>query len=259
MYPVILQIGPFTLSSLWLFSVMGVIVGVQVALLMIKKRKLKLNIFFEYPLIFIIVPLIAGRLIGVLLNLFNRFESQTSLTVLQIFKFWDQKFSLWGALVAFIIIMIVILHKKKEPFLPWLDVLSIPVLVGLTFINIGKYLDGSGYGRPTNLPWGVTFENIDVTYTVPIHPTQIYQFIYTVLIIILSIYISKKYHFLDKDGYLGLYPMFIYFICRFIEEFFRGDNTLMIGPVRLNQIITIMIIGTIGFVIFTKSKREFNL
>ncbi|OGJ44251.1 hypothetical protein A2272_04145 [Candidatus Peregrinibacteria bacterium RIFOXYA12_FULL_33_12] len=216
---------------------------------MAQKRKLKLNLFFEYPLRLILWPIIIGKAIALMPDIFT----------LDIFYFWDQRYSFWAALITFVLLIFLLLHKKKESFLPWADALSIPFLIELIFGNIGKYLDGAGYGQPTALPWGVTFENISVSYTVPIHPTQIYQLIYVLLILFSSIYISKKYQYLNRDGDLFFYCTFAYSACRFIEEFFRGDNVLMIGSLRLNQVIALLIAIFIAIFFFTKNKNKLSI
>ena len=162
MYPIIFEIGPFSLSTLWFFAVIGFIIATKLFLTMTQKRKLKLNIFFENSLLFMIVPILIGRLIGILNYIIMTDFFNLKDFLLGLFTFWDQKFSFWGAFLSFIILLILALKKKGQDVLPWIDSISIPLLIGMAIANIGKYLSGEGYGKPTSLPFGVTYENIDV-------------------------------------------------------------------------------------------------
>ncbi len=258
MYPILINFGPFELSSLWFFSTIGFLIAIKIFLIITQKRKLKINIFFEHPFLFILVPFITARFFGVIINS-SKFENLSSSTLLELFYLWDKSFSFWIALLSFSILFVFYSKKNNENILPWLDTMSIPFLITMIFINIGKYLDGSGYGSPTNLPWSITFENIQVQYTVPIHPTQIYELIYTIIIMIAVIHCSKKYHIFEKAGLLGYFTIFSYSFFRFFEEFFRGDNVLMFGPIRIPQIICIISMTLVAMIVFKKSKKQFKL
>jgi len=55
------------------------------------------------------------------------------------------------------------------------DCAAVAAAVGQSIGRIGCFLVGDDYGRPTDVPWGVTFPNgIQPVYD-PVHPTQLYE------------------------------------------------------------------------------------
>jgi phosphatidylglycerol:prolipoprotein diacylglycerol transferase len=84
--------------------------------------------------------------------------------------------------------------REKIPTLTFLDACSPAAAVGYAIGRIGCLLSGDGdYGRPTQLPWGMSFPNgIDSTtpkciaWGLPadcrVHPTPLYEFFVWMLI-----------------------------------------------------------------------------
>ena len=65
----------------------------------------------------------------------------------------------------------------KLPTLEFLDACSPAASFGYAIGRIGCLLSGDGdYGRPTSLPWGMSFPNGVVPTTDRVHPTPLYEF-----------------------------------------------------------------------------------
>ncbi|HEY1481644.1 MAG TPA: prolipoprotein diacylglyceryl transferase family protein [Candidatus Acidoferrum sp.] len=65
----------------------------------------------------------------------------------------------------------------KLPTLEFLDACSPAACFGYAIGRIGCLLSGDGdYGRPTSLPWGMSFPNGVVPTTDRVHPTPLYEF-----------------------------------------------------------------------------------
>jgi phosphatidylglycerol:prolipoprotein diacylglycerol transferase len=66
----------------------------------------------------------------------------------------------------------------KLPLLEFLDACSPAASVGYAIGRIGCFLSGDGdYGKPTSLPWGMSFPNGVVPTTERVHPTPVYELI----------------------------------------------------------------------------------
>jgi len=73
--------------------------------------------------------------------------------------------------------MIYLGHRAKLPFWEFLDACTPAASFGYAIGRIGCFLSGDGdYGRPTNLPWGMSFPNGVVPTTERVHPTPLYEF-----------------------------------------------------------------------------------
>jgi phosphatidylglycerol---prolipoprotein diacylglyceryl transferase len=119
-------------------------------------------------------------------------------------------------------------YARKHALPAWVtaDVLAPGVALGQAIGRLGCFCAGCCYGRPTDAPWAVTFRDIYATRQVgtpidtPLHPTQIYEALATLLIFLVLIWMAsrKRFHGQVTMAYLALYA-----IVRFVIEFYRGD------------------------------------
>jgi len=68
-------------------------------------------------------------------------------------------------------------RSARLPILDFLDACSPAASFGYAIGRIGCFLSGDGdYGKPTSLPWGMSFPNGVVPTTERVHPTPLYEF-----------------------------------------------------------------------------------
>jgi phosphatidylglycerol:prolipoprotein diacylglycerol transferase len=110
-------------------------------------------------------------------------------------------------------------HKKvKLPFLFLLDRLAIATAIFGFFVRMANFANSEILGVPSDAPWAVVFERIDL---LPRHPAQLYEAI-AYLVIFISLYSLYKFTKLkDKQGVLfGLFLCLV-FSARFGIEFVK--------------------------------------
>src|ERR1700741_566987 len=74
--------------------------------------------------------------------------------------------------------LLLLAWREKLPLLEFLDACSPAASFGYAIGRIGCFLSGDGdYGKPTSLPWGMSFPNGVVPTTESVHPTPLYEFI----------------------------------------------------------------------------------
>ena len=72
--------------------------------------------------------------------------------------------------------MLVMGWRAKLPMWNFLDACSPAASVGYAIGRIGCFLSGDGdYGKPTSLPWGMSFPNGVVPTTERVHPAPLYE------------------------------------------------------------------------------------
>ena len=87
-------------------------------------------------------------------------------------------------------------HYKWDAF-EILDFWSLAMSLSLSIWAVGLFLDGSAYGRPTDLPWGMIFPGLVEKH----HPTQLYTMVF---FIALFVYLARiEYRYRTFNWYRG--------------------------------------------------------
>lgn len=255
MYPVLLQIGPITLYSLWIFLALAIFLSLLIVNKLSKSRMVKLSFLSENSLLIFFCGLIMARAFFIICN-FNFFWETTinNGNYFEILHIWDKGLSVWGALLGVALSLFLLARKQKEDFLAWGDILVISTLFGMTLANLGAFLDGRNYGTPTDLPWGVLFETSQ--YAVPIHPVQIYAAIYTFIIGIVLIHLFNHRLF-KPSGIITFAGITAYSLFRFLEEFIRGDESLLLFDlIRIGQIFSLLGLFFGGYMLYRYFSKQ---
>jgi prolipoprotein diacylglyceryltransferase len=154
--------------------------------------------------------------------------------------------------------------------LPVLDNLAYALPIGMAITRLGCFFGGCCYGTATTLPWAVQYgNNFKVfqiqtatmqipdtsTLSLPMHPTQIYDLIFC-LIIWLLVYLTRKIW--KASGSRFLFAILCYTIFRFVNEFFRDSSVIgQFGETFLGiKIVQWMIFGATSIIAFILVYRE---
>ena len=85
-------------------------------------------------------------------------------------------FTWYGGLAGGVLSALWIVRRHHLPLAQVAGAAAIPLTLAYGVGRIGCLLSGDGtYGKPTDLPWGMTFPNGMVPTTVPVHPTPLYE------------------------------------------------------------------------------------
>jgi len=131
--------------------------------------------------LFIAVPCLCG-IVGA--KLYHVLESPRQLLADPAGELLSRYGLAWfGGLIAGFAAFIWLARVKKIPLLEMLDAGSPAAALGYGVGRLGCLLSGDGdYGKPTSLPWGMSFPNGLVPTTERVHPTPIYELIVACLI-----------------------------------------------------------------------------
>ena len=154
MHPELFDI-PFihlTIRSFGPMMVIGFLAGFYVI------RKLGRNVVSNPQLItnLALYSLVAG-VIGArafyVLHHFNQLEKPLT----SMFAVWQGGLEFYGGVIFAAPVIVLYSYYHKFPIRRCLDILAIALMLGLSFGRIGCFLNGCGFGKPTNLPWAVRF------------------------------------------------------------------------------------------------------
>src|SRR5207247_2334573 len=154
----------------------------------------------------------------------------------------------YGGLLAALAACVWYMHRHHMPMLKTCDVFAPGIALGHAIGRLGCFAAGCCYGKPTNLPWGVTFTNplthslVGTPLNVRLHPTQIYEFLAEGLIFAVLITLFRRKSF---DGQIAALYMFLYGIARYFLEFLRADperGSVFGGVMTVTQFISILLV-----------------
>lgn len=149
------------------------------------------------------------------------------------------------------------LRREKIPFLSAADVFAPGIALGHAFGRIGCLAAGCCYGKPTHLPWSVTFHNpwaaefSGTPLNIPLHPTQLYEFVAELINFCFLFWLCKRKKF---EGQVIALFMIVYGCERFVFEFFRDDQgrgEVLGGLISGTQLIALGLVVT-GFFIYLR-------
>lgn len=165
----------------------------------------------------------------------------------QILNFRGGGMAIHGALIGGILAGFIYTKIKKINFLKMADIALIGMPLAQAIGRWGNYINGEAHGGPTDLPWGIMVDGVKV------HPTFLYESIWDLGIFIFLWCFRKKKKY---EGQLAITYLILYSIGRFFIEGLRTDS-LMIGPLRMAQVISLVtiIVCVILHKILSKKKK----
>jgi prolipoprotein diacylglyceryltransferase len=160
---------------------------------------------------------------------------------------------------------------------PVLDNLAYALPIGIAITRLGCLFGGCCYGTATSLPWAVQYgnnfqvfhvhaANLQIpetsTLSLPMHPTQIYDLIFC-LIIGLLVFLTRKIW--KASGSRFLFVLLSYAIFRFLNEFFRDSyltgqwGELLMGIKFIQWMILVAICILVFIIVFRETRIRSEL
>lgn len=236
---------------------LGVLLGIIVAYIEIKRKKINLTDFENMAFYAIICGFIGARIYYVLFNWDYYFNNPA-----EIIKVWNGGLAIHGGIIGAVLAIYFYCRKKKINFILMLDICAPALMIGQVIGRWGNFFNSEAHGGVVTRSFleGLHLPNfiidgmyIDGSYY---HPTFLYESLFNLVgfIILMFLRKNKKIH---VGVITGLYLMWYSFI-RFFVEGLRTDS-LMLGNLRMAQVISIIlfIVGLV-LILFISKKEKYN-
>jgi phosphatidylglycerol:prolipoprotein diacylglycerol transferase len=248
MHPILIRIGSFTVYSYGFFIAAAFLLALGLSMHQAKRLQLNHRLVPDLGFYLILAALIGSRLFYVLLRPELFLENP-----LLIVQFWKGGLVFSGGALIAVLTGWWFLHRKNEPFWLWTDAFAPGIAAGQAIGRIGCLMAGCCYGKPTDLPWAITFTSPHALAPLgkALHPTQIYHSLAGVVTLIILLLVRPR---LKKPGQLFALLLILYSIFRFCIEFFRGDFRGYLGPFSVTQWVTLAIFG-VGSMLYIWRRR----
>ncbi|NOY87723.1 MAG: prolipoprotein diacylglyceryl transferase [Deltaproteobacteria bacterium] len=256
MYPELLTIGPLTIHTYGVFYALGILAAITLAEYLHQKNGGKPGTFQDMGFLVVIGILVGARALFILVNLGYFLRNP-----LDVFKIWNGGLVFYGGLIGGALAFILAARLKHLDLWPLADTVAPALTFGHAIGRIGCFFAGSCYGKPTDMPWAVTFTDPKSLATgvlgVPVHPTQLYE---SALLILLTVVLLKIRSHVRFPGQVITSYGIMYGIIRFGLEFFRGDprgSVEILGTtLSTSQAISLLIVplSLAGYVYLSRRK-----
>jgi len=193
MFPVLFSLGPVTITSYGVLAVLAFFLGAFVVWKKGREEHFEEEELFDVTLLATFWGLVVAR-IGYIALYWSEFEWNILKWVTLV---RNPGLSTEGFILGGLVVVVVFARSKK--WLVWniLDVAALGAVVASVWMYLAAFLNGSGYGVRTSLPWGISFPGVEG----PRHPTQMYGLLLSVVLVWLLHKIFAQYR--TYDWYKG--------------------------------------------------------
>ena len=235
--------GPFTLHTYGVLLAIAFLGGLWVASRQAKRAGLDANRVTDMAVWVLIAGLVGAKALLVALDW--RYYGRNLGELGSIFQSGGV---FYGGLAAGILVAWWYARHHHLPGWATADALVPGVILGQAIGRLGCFSAGCCWGKPTHLPWAVTFTDVYSARAVgtpmdtPLHPTQLYESLAAFLIFFFLLWLAPRKRF---HGQVALVYVALYSAVRFGLEFLRGDpdrGRWLGGVVSTSQIIAVVLV-----------------
>jgi len=175
----------------------------------------------------------------------------------EILQIWSGGMSFHGGFIGVLLGIALFCWRRKLRWLAVMDFIAPLCPLGLAAGRLGNFINGELPGRPTSVPWGMWFPQVDAT-PIARHPSQLYQFALEglLLFVLLWIFSSRP----RPVGAVSGAFLVGYGTLRFIAEFTRQPDDflgLLALGFSMGQWLSMpMILAGIGLMAWAYKRRE---
>lgn len=173
MHPELFTLGPLHLRSYGLMLAVAFLVGTWLALREARRRGLDEDHMVTVILVALVGAILGARALYVLEHV-DEFRREWGSAL----ALWQGGLTLYGGIVLGTVAGLLTARRYRMPMWEVADATTPALALGTMFGRVGCYLNGCCYGRPTRLPWGVTFPSDSYAGlefgNAAVHPSQLY-------------------------------------------------------------------------------------
>ena len=222
MYPKLFELGPISIYTYGVLLAAAYLAGLWFATARAKARGLNADRVMDLGIYIIVSALVGAKLLLLVVEFDHYVENPSELwTIVR------SGGAFYGGLLLAVGVAFWFVRRHHLPLWATCDAFAPGIALGQAVGRIGCLMAGCCYGRPTELPWGITFTNplaaanVGTPLGVSLHPTQLYES--GAALIILAVLLLAERRDLGFHGRTFWSYLLLYSSARFAIEFFRGD------------------------------------
>jgi phosphatidylglycerol:prolipoprotein diacylglycerol transferase len=240
--PVAFTIGPVSVAWYGIMVALAVLTLVMWALLAVRRGA---NVTYDTVFTAALVGIPSGIVFSRLLHVIDQW-SYYSQNPGQIIG--GEGLTIWGAVLgAALGIWVYSLFSKKFAFGYMADILAPGIILAQAIGRVGCTLNGCCYGLETDIFCAIIYTDPDSfgPIGVPVHPTQIYEIIYNLIVFAVLLTLRGRFR---PAGSLFLIYLTFYALWRLGVDFIREGTPFLFGLHEAQVISIVVLIVTITLI-----------
>ena len=245
------------------FIMTGITLAVLAAMREGKKRGISSELLLDLVLVGIPLSILGTRLYFVIFNDLRWYLQNPS----RILAFRDGGLAIHGGIITAGLYAWWALKRKKIPLLPILDLVAVGFFIGQIVGRFGNFMNQEAHGPIINAPTLDAQREFLTSLFIPEfivngmfirgnyhHPTFLYEALWNLIGLFIVIFILRR---LSKIliGEIAAFYVFWYSFGRIFIEALRTDS-LMIGPLRIAQVISIIAMVAVSILVVYRRKNQ---
>lgn len=251
MYPVLLQLGSFELRAYGVIVALSFFLALWLSEREAKRKGLDPALIQDFALYAFLGGLAGARIYFVAFSQPAYFLSRPW----EILAIWHGGLGIIGAIAGGCVIALWYCRKKGLSFWRLADTLAPGIILGQAAGILACLANGDSYGRPTDLPWAITYTNprAMAPLNVPLHPVELYEMAAYLLVFFLVWFTRKKFR---TEGFGFMTYLAGYGSVRFLVEFFRGHPAIFASGVPAAQVfgVALVLVSIAGFFTLRRTR-----
>jgi phosphatidylglycerol:prolipoprotein diacylglycerol transferase len=255
MHPVLFEAGGLTIYSYGVLLAAAYLLGLQFALMRARSRGLHSQRVMDLGIWIIISALVGAKLLLLIVD-FDQFTANPR----DLLSLVRSGGVFYGGLIAAVAVALMYLRRHNMPLWTTTDVFAPGIALGHIVGRLGCLLAGCCFGKPTSVPWAITFTdpvamaNVGTPLGVPLHPTQLYEA--GAEAVILAVLLAFERRGRAFPGRTFWSYMLLYGVSRFIIEFYRGDTRGMVfDALSTSQFVSVLLVPVSIVMLILLSRR----
>ncbi len=239
MHPILFEVGTWPVYSYGVLLAVAYLAALQLAVIRARRIGVDGSKIMDLGIYLIIAALVGAKLMLIAVD-FRYFVAQPR----EMLSLVRAGGVFYGGLIAALLVAIWLVRRYNLALWTTADLFAPGIALGHVIGRFGCLMAGCCYGRPTSVPWAITFTNpeaaanVGTPLGVPLHPTQLYDAGAELAILLLLLFTERRGKAFSGRTF-WLYVL-LYGISRFIIEFFRGDDRGVILGVSTSQFVSLI-------------------
>ncbi|MCU0606004.1 MAG: prolipoprotein diacylglyceryl transferase [Candidatus Edwardsbacteria bacterium] len=254
MLPDIVSIGPLTLHSYGLALALSFLAGTLLIERLAAARGLDRDAVLDCALVIMAAAVVGSRAFYVLSHLDDYRGCWWSVLAV-----WEGGLTFYGGVLLAVPAGFACMARRQLPIWTMSDLIAPAFALGIGLGRLGCFLNGCCYGKPSQLPWAVTFPAGSAAGSMgcALQPTQLYEAAFGFAAFALFLHLARRR---TVPGLLICGFVALYSVWRFFLDFLRHYERSQVAALGLtnNQWVSVALLAAAlvtAIVLGSKARR----